>query len=95
MLIQKIPSGGPDKVFVQSSTCFTEGRMDLPRETNGTNCSSKGVHTRISKETYSHIMTCDIQGGPDTLSAPPSGSAHGKQYASVWQDINQINTRFT
>ena len=78
MRIQKIPSGGSDKVFDKKSTCFTEGRIDLPREAIGTNCPSRGVHTRISKVTYSDIMACDFQGGPDTLSAPPSGSAHGE-----------------
>ena len=41
-----------------SSTYFREGRMDLPLEAigpNGSNCFSRGVHTRNSKENYSHL----------------------------------------
>ena len=53
--------------------------MDLPREAvgpkGGSNCFSRGVCTRISKETRLPISTCDFQGesGPPVS---PSGSAH-------------------
>ena len=44
--------------FFQSSTYFTKGRTDLPRETirpPGSNCFSRGDRSSISKETYSHL----------------------------------------
>ena len=44
--------------------------MLLPREANGTNCSSRGVHTRISKEIYSHIMIYVIFSGVHTPFPP-------------------------
>ena len=53
-----------------SSTYFTEGRLDLPREAigrNGSNCFSMSVRTRISKETYSHLWF-SRRGGLDLLS---------------------------
>ena len=51
--IQNIPSGwGPDMLFLspQSSTYFTEGRTDLPREAIGpvgSNCFSMGACTTV------------------------------------------------
>ena len=54
---------GPDNGFFyiyiyKLSTYFTEDRTNLPREAigpEGSNCSSRGVRTSISKETYSHL----------------------------------------
>ena len=53
--IQKIPSGR--ETFFQSSTYFTEGPTDLPREAIG---FSKGSVPVFLKK---HIATCDLAGG--------------------------------
>ena len=50
-------SQGVLKLF-KSSLCFTVGCRDLPREAigpKGSNCFSRGVHTSISKKTYSNL----------------------------------------
>ena len=49
---------GKHFLIFESSTYFTEGRMDLPREAigpEGSNCFSKGVQTSISKETCTNL----------------------------------------
>ena len=48
----------PWQRFFYSSTYFTKGRMDLHREAigpDGSNCFWRGVRTKMSKETYSHL----------------------------------------
>ena len=69
--------GGPNNLFLVSSTYFTEGRTDLSREGIGPEGSiaSRGVgviRTYISKEAFSHI---NFQGGGLALMSP-SGPAH-------------------
>ena len=70
--IQKIQSAGPDNVFFYSSTYFTKGRRTSlekqldPRgpiaSRGGGGGGGGGVLSRISKETYKYIATCDFPG---------------------------------
>ena len=77
--------------FITSGPDFTEGRMNLPREAIGctwvqfdilTQLLLEGVHTSISKETYSHLWFFRV-GGELPNPCTPSGSIHAKLCLNV------------
>ena len=69
---------GPDKFYFLLNNVFHRGPFE---PTKGSNCFSRDVRTRVTKETYSVVI---FQGGmPDLLPPSPSGSAHGFQITTM------------
>ena len=69
--------GGEGATFFQSSTYFTEGSTDLPREAIGPKASPVGYVPEWTKFLRKPIVTCDfLRGWGLDFPCPPSGSAH-------------------
>ena len=76
--IQEIPSGGGGGAFIESSTYFKEGRMDLPREAIGPQgpIASRGGSVHVSVFLRTPITTCDFScDWSGSAAPPPPGSA--------------------